>query len=176
MGVSGIIKNITILEKGAMFSTFSVKSVDKSSTIVVYFLDMDLKKDEYESLGRIPKSWYFTFATCFAFAVILNGLVDFFSDWHYAELGETFLTRSVNLMALVVGLFFIAAHLWEIIKMLFYHSNLIKQRILEEGRQEGRQEATQELLSELMALVEKNGDAGIKAFIEAHQSETADDE
>lgn len=137
---------------------------------------MDLKKNEYESLGRIPKNWYFTFATCFAFAIILNGFIELFSDWRYVQLGDTFLTRTVNLMALIVGLFFIAAHLWEILKMLFYHSNLIKQRILEEGKQEGRQEATRELLSELAAFVEKNGDAAIKQFIEDHKSEMDDSE
>ena len=60
--------------------------------------------------------------------------------------------------------------------MLFYHSNLIKQRILEEGKQEGRQEATRELLSELAAFVEKNGDAAIKQFIEDHESEMNDSE
>ncbi|MDE0426728.1 MAG: hypothetical protein OXN25_17900 [Candidatus Poribacteria bacterium] len=68
--------------------------------------------------------------------------------------------------------------------MLFYYSNLIKRKILEEGRekgrqeglQEGRQEATREFLSELAAFVEKNGDAAIQQFIEDHKAEMGDGE
>ena len=64
--------------------------------------------------------------------------------------------------------------------MLFYYSNLIKRKILEEGRekgrQEGRQEATREFLSELAAFVEKNGDAAIERFIEDHKAEMGDGE
>ena len=105
---------------------------------------MNQNENDYVSLVRIPRKWFNVFVWTFSSLVIANVLIEFFTDWAWQHLGETVLTRTAVLMTLIVGWFFILAHIWEVI-MLGY-AKLFKDKILAEGKAEGRAEVYRELL------------------------------
>lgn len=74
---------------------------------------------KYEGLGKIPAPWYFTFASTFSVLVILNAGFEIFTGSYWEILGDTLVSRTVNLMALIVGGFLIAGHLWECIMIAY---------------------------------------------------------
>ena len=105
---------------------------------------MNQNGNDYVSLVRIPRKWFNVFVWTFSTLVIANVLIELFTGWAWKHLGETLLTRTAVLMTLIVGWFFILAHIWEAI-MLGY-AKLFKDKILAQGRAEGRAEVYRELL------------------------------
>ena len=104
---------------------------------------MNQNENDYVSLVRIPRKWFNVFVWTFSSLVIANVLIEIFTGWAWKNLGETVLTRTAVLMTLIVGGFFILAHIWEAI-MLGY-AKLFKDKILAQGRAEGRAEVYREL-------------------------------
>ena len=104
---------------------------------------MNQNENDYVSLVRIPRKWFNVFVWTFSSLVIANVLIEFFTGWAWKHLGETVLTRTAVLMTLIVGWFFILAHIWEAI-MLGY-AKLFKDKILAQGRAEGKAEVYREL-------------------------------
>ena len=104
---------------------------------------MNQNENDYVSLVRIPRKWFNVFVWTFSSLVIANVLIEFFTGWTWKHLGETILTRTAVLMTLIVGWFFILAHIWEAI-MLGY-AKLFKDKILAQGRAEGKAEVYREL-------------------------------
>ena len=92
---------------------------------------MDEKGNEYVSLVRIPRKWFFVFVLFFSVLIAANTVAELVSGWAWKSLGETTLARMAVLMTLIVGWFFILSHTWEVI-MLGY-AKLFKDRILAEG-------------------------------------------
>ena len=105
---------------------------------------MNQNGNDYVSLVRIPRKWFNVFVWTFSSLVIANVLIELFTGWVWKGLGETLLARTAVLMTLVVGWFFILAHIWEAI-MLGY-AKLFKDKILAQGRAEGKAEVYRELL------------------------------
>ena len=105
---------------------------------------MNQNENDYVSLVRIPRKWFNIFVWTFSSLVIVNVLIEFCTSWAWKHLGETVLTRTAVLMTLIVGWFFILAHIWEVI-MLGY-AKLFKDKILAQGRAEGKAEVYRELL------------------------------
>lgn len=103
---------------------------------------MNQNENDYVSLVRIPRKWFNVFVWTFSSLVIANVLIEFFTGWAWEGLGETVLTRTAVLMTLIVGWFFILAHIWEVI-MLGY-AKLFKDKILAQGRAEGKSEGRAE--------------------------------
>ena len=103
---------------------------------------MNQDGNDYVSLVRIPRKWFNIFVWTFSSLVIANVLIEFFTGWAWQHLGETLLTRTAVLMTLIVGWFFILAHIWEVI-MLGY-AKLFKDKILAQGRAEGKAEGRAE--------------------------------
>lgn len=110
-------------------------------------LPMNQNGNDYVSLVRIPRKWFNIFVWTFSSLVIANVLIEFFTGWAWKGLGETVLTRTAVLMTLIVGWFFILAHVWEAI-MLGY-AKLFKDKILAQGRAEGKAEGRAEVYREL---------------------------
>ena len=104
---------------------------------------MNQNGNDYVSLVRIPRKWFNVFVWTFSSLVVANVLIEFFTGWSWQHLGETVLTRTAVLMTLIVGWFFILAHIWEVI-MLGY-AKLFKDKILAQGKAEGRAELYREL-------------------------------
>ena len=103
---------------------------------------MNQNENDYVSLVRIPRKWFTVFVWTFSSLVIANVLIEFFTGWSWQDLGETVLTRTAVLMTLIVGWFFILAHVWEVI-MLGY-AKLFRDKILAQGRAEGKAEGRAE--------------------------------
>ena len=103
---------------------------------------MNQNENDYVSLVRIPRKWFNVFVWTFSSLVIANVLIELCTGWAWKDLGETVLTRTAVLMTLIVGWFFILAHIWEVI-MLGY-AKLFKDKLLAEGRAEGRAEGKAE--------------------------------
>lgn len=78
----------------------------------------------------------------FSTLIIANILVELLLDWAWKDLGETTSTRTANLMALIVGGFFIVSHIWEVI-MLGY-AKMFKDKVFAEGKAEGKVEGIAE--------------------------------
>ena len=97
--------------------------------------DMSNNEDDFVSLVRIPRKWFNLFVGIFLTLIITNTLLELFTDWKWELLGDTILTRSAVLMTLLVGWFFIFAHIWEGI-MLGY-ARIFKDRVFAEGKAEG---------------------------------------
>ena len=95
---------------------------------------MDEKENEYVSLVRIPRKWFFVFVWTFPSLIIANTLAEFFLGWTLKDLGETALERMAVLMTLIVGWFFILSHISEAI-MLGY-AKVFKDRIRAKEREE----------------------------------------
>lgn len=108
---------------------------------------MDENENEYVSLVRIPRKWFFVFVWTFPILIIGNTLTELFTDWAWKELGETALTRMAVLMTLTVGWFFILSHIWEGI-MLGY-AKQFRDKIRAEGKAEGKAEGRAEVLRAL---------------------------
>ena len=103
---------------------------------------MNQKENDYVSLVRIPRKWFNIFVWTFSSLVIANVLIELCTGWAWKHLGGTLLTRTAVLMTLIVGWFFILAHIWEVI-MLGY-AKLFKDKILAQGRAEGKAEGKAE--------------------------------
>lgn len=98
--------------------------------------------NDYVSLVRIPSRWFQVFVGIFLTLVIANTLLELLTSWKWILLGETILIRTSVLMTLIVGWFFIVAHLWEVI-MLGY-AKMFRDRVYAEGRAEGKAEGIAE--------------------------------
>ena len=103
---------------------------------------MNQNENHYVSLVRIPRKWFNVFVWTFSSLVVANVLIEFFTDWVWKDLGETLSTRTAVLMTLIVGGFFILAHIWEAI-MLGY-AKLFRDKLLAQGRAEGKVEGRAE--------------------------------
>ena len=108
---------------------------------------MNQNGNDHVSLVRIPRKWFNVFVWTFSSLVIANVLIEFCTGWAWKHLGETLLTRNAVLMTLIVGWFFILAHIVEVI-MLGY-AKLFKDKILAQGRAEGKAEGRAEVYREL---------------------------
>ena len=106
-------------------------------------LSMNENENDYVSLVRIPRNWFNVFVWTFSSLVIANVLIELFTGWAWKNLGETLLTRTAVLMTLIVGGFFILAHISEAI-MLGY-AKLFRDKLLAQGRAEGKAEVYREL-------------------------------
>ncbi len=105
---------------------------------------MSKNEDDFVSLVRIPRKWFNLFVGIFLTLIITNTLLELLTDWKLELLGDTILTRMAVLMTLIVGWFFIFAHIWEGI-MLGY-AKIFKDRVFAEGKAEGKEEYRQEIL------------------------------
>lgn len=94
---------------------------------------MNENGNEYVSLVRIPRKWFFVFVVVFSGLIIANTVAEFCFGWAWKDLGETTLARMAVLMTLIVGWFFILSHILEAI-MLGY-AKLFKNRILAEAEE-----------------------------------------
>ena len=103
---------------------------------------MSQNENDYVSLVRIPRKWFNAFVWTFSSLVVANVLIELCTGWAWKDLGETLLTRTAVLMTLIVGGFFILAHVWEAI-MLGY-AKLFRDKLLAQGRAEGRVEGKAE--------------------------------
>ena len=95
----------------------------------------NVNENDFVSLVRIPRKWFYLFVWCFSVLIFANMLVELLTDWAWKDLGETPSTRTANLMTLIVGWFFIGSHIWEVI-MLGY-AKMFKDRVFAEGKAEG---------------------------------------
>ncbi len=100
-------------------------------------------ENEYVSLVRIPRKWFYIFVWTFSVGIVVNTLVELLTDQAWKSLGETTLERTAVLMTLIVGWFFILSHIWELI-MLGY-ARIFKDRVFAKGKAEGKAEVYQEL-------------------------------
>ena len=103
---------------------------------------MNQNENDYVSLVRIPRKWFNAFVWTFSSLVVANVLIELCTGWAWEHLGETLLTRTAVLMTLIVGGFFILAHVWEAI-MLGY-AKLFRDKLLAQGRAEGKAEGRAE--------------------------------
>ena len=94
---------------------------------------MNENGNQYVSLVRIPRKWFFVFVVVFSGLIIANTVAEFCFGWAWKDLGETTLARMAVLMTLIVGWFFILSHILEAI-MLGY-AKLFKNRILAEAEE-----------------------------------------
>ena len=119
-----------------------------------------MDENEYVSLVRIPREWFYVFVWTFSILIIANTSVDIFTDWTWQNvLGETLFTRMAVLMTLIVGWFFILSHIWEGTKALGYA--LLKSRFLAEGAAQ---------LYQKLVKAEKDGKS-FKEALEEHKPE-----
>ena len=95
----------------------------------------NVNENDFVSLVRIPRKWFNLFVWFFSTLIIANILVELLTGWAWKDLGETTSTRTANLMALIVGSFFIVSHIWEVI-MLGY-AKMFKDRVFAEGKAVG---------------------------------------
>ena len=122
---------------------------------------MNQNGNDYVSLVRIPRKWFNIFVWTFSSLVIANVLLELFTGWAWKLLGETILTRTAVLMTLIVGGFFILAHIWEAI-MLGY-AKLFKDKILAQGKAEGRAEGKAEGRAEVYRELQQAQREGVNA-------------
>lgn len=113
-------------------------------------MSSNVNENDFVSLVRIPRKWFNLFVWFFSTLIIVNILAELLTDWVWKDLGETTSTRTANLMALIVGWFFIVSHIWELI-MLGY-AKMFKDRVFAEGKAvgivEGKAEGKAEGLAE----------------------------
>lgn len=89
----------------------------------------------------MPENWYLVFASVFTILVLLNAGAEFFLSWKYNQLGDTFITRTVNLMALVVGTFIIISYIGDIAMVIY---EIIKKKIIRHSEAKGKSEGITE--------------------------------
>ena len=133
---------------------------------------MNQNENDYVSLVRIPRKWFNIFVWTFSSLVIANVLIEFCTSWAWKHLGETVLTRTAVLMTLIVGWFFILAHIWEAI-MLGY-AKLFKDKILAQGRAEGKAEGKAEVYRELQQAQRKG--ITLEELLKAHDAKNGKNE
>ena len=104
--------------------------------------------NDYVSLVRIPRKWFYVFVWTFSGLLILNLFIELAFGWKWQAFGETLPTRMAVLMTLIVGWFFILSHVLEGI-MLGY-AKLFRERVYAEGKAEGKVEGRRELFNELL--------------------------
>ena len=114
-------------------------------------MSSNVNENDFVSLVRIPRKWFNLFVWIFSTLIIANILVELLTDWVWKDLGETTSTRTANLMALIVGGFFIVSHIWEVI-MLGY-AKMFKDRVFAEGKAVGIAEGKAEGITEQYRLV-----------------------
>lgn len=131
---------------------------------------MNQNENDYVSLVRIPRKWFNVFVWIFSSLVIANVLIEFFTGWAWKHLGETLSTRTAVLMTLIVGWFFIFAHIWEFI-MLGY-AKLFRDKILAQGRAEGKAEGKAEGRAEVYRELQEAIRKGItlEELLKAHDA------
>ena len=98
-------------------------------------MSSNVNENDFVSLVRIPRKWFNLFVWLFSTLIIANILVELLTDWAWKDLGETTSIRTANLMALIVGWFFITSHIWEVV-MLGY-AKMFKDRVFAEGKAVG---------------------------------------
>ena len=137
---------------------------------------MNQNENDYVSLVRIPRKWFNAFVWTFSSLVIANVLIEFCTSWAWKDLGETVLTRTAVLMTLIVGWFFILAHIWEVI-MLGY-AKLFKDKILAQGRAEGKAEGKAEGRAEVYRELQEAQEKGItlEEVLKTHDAENGKNE
>ncbi len=133
---------------------------------------MNQNENDYVSLVRIPRKWFNVFVWTFSSLVIANVLIELCTSWAWKHLGETVLTRTAVLMTLIVGWFFILAHILEVI-MLGY-AKLFKDKILAQGRAEGKAEGKAEVYRELLR-AQREG-ITLEELLKAHDAENGKNE
>ena len=99
---------------------------------------MNESNNDYVSLVRIPRKWFYVFVWTFSVLVIGHTLADVFFGWRLESLGETVFTRMAVLMTVIVGLFFIFSHIVEVI--MLGHAKLFREQVYAEGKAEGKKE------------------------------------
>lgn len=137
---------------------------------------MNQNENDYVSLVRIPRKWFNVFVWTFSSLVIANVLIEFCTGWAWKLLGETVLTRTAVLMTLIVGWFFILAHIWEFI-MLGY-AKLFKDKILAQGRAEGKAEGKAEGRAEVYRELQQAQRKGItlEELLKTHDAKNGKNE
>ncbi len=109
-------------------------------------MSSNVNENDFVSLVRISRKWFNLFVWLFSTLIIANILVELLTDWAWKDLGETTSTRTANLMALIVGWFFITSHIWEVV-MLGY-AKMFKDRVFAEGKAVGIAEGKVEGIAE----------------------------
>ncbi len=106
--------------------------------------DMSKNEDDFVSLVRIPRKWFNLFVGIFLTLIITNTLLELLTDWKLEQLGDTILTRMAVLMTLIVGWFFIAAHIWE--GAMLGYAKIFRDRVFAEAKAEVKAEYHQKIL------------------------------
>ena len=150
--------SVTCFDEGIVLNKFDNDFDDKSD-------DADDKStdDDYVSLVRIPRKWFYVFVWTFCVLTIGHTIFDVFFGLGWVALGETPLLRMSILMGLIVGWFFMLSQILEFI-MLGY-AKLYKERIhaagmaagmaqgkaegMAQGKAEGMAQGKKELFEEL---------------------------
>lgn len=109
-----------------------------------------MDKNEYVSLVRIPRQWFFVFVWSFSILLVVHTAIDLFFDfaWNVA-LGDTLFIRMSVLMTLIVGWFFIVSHIWE--ALMLGYAKAFKDKVRAEGKAEGKTELLDALETDLEA-------------------------
>ena len=103
-------------------------------------------EDDFVSLVRIPRKWFNLFVGIFLTLIITNTLLELLIGWKLELLGDTILTRMAVLMTLIVGWFFIFAHIWE--GTMLGYAKIFRDRVLAEGIAIGKAEGKAEGIAE----------------------------
>ena len=114
--------------------------------------DMSKNEDDFVSLVRIPRKWFNLFVGIFLTLIITNTLLELLTNWKLELLGDTILTRMAVLMTLIVGWFFIFAHIWEGI-MLGY-AKIFRDRVFAEAKAEVKAEVKAEYHQKILEILE----------------------
>ena len=91
-------------------------------------------QNEYVSLVRIRKNWFYVFIVTFSTLIIISTILDLTFDWYIKELGDTILTRTAVLMTLIIGWFFIISNISE--GIMYGWAKAYKDKIIEEAKDE----------------------------------------
>ncbi len=110
---------------------------------------MSNTEHDFVSLVRIPRKWFNLFVGIFLTLIITNTLLELLTDWKLELLGDTILTRMAVLMTLIVGWFFIFAHIWE--GTMLGYAKIFRDRVFAEGKAEGIAETKAEAIAESKA-------------------------
>ena len=137
---------------------------------------MNQNGNDYVSLVRIPRKWFNAFVWTFSSLVVANVLIEVCTGWAWKDLAETLLTRTAVLMTLIVGGFFILAHVWEAI-MLGY-AKLFRDKLLAQGRAEGKAEGKAEGRAEVYRELQQAQREGItlEELLKTHDTKNGKNE
>ena len=98
--------------------------------------------NDYVSLVRIPRKWYYVFAWTFSVLVIGHTIADIGFGWGWKALGGTPASRMASLMTFIVGWFFILSHLSE--EIMLGYAKQFKAKVFAEGMAAGKAEGIAE--------------------------------